>query len=405
MLTGDGLRAETLPARYDGSMITYDLADAEPAAWPDSLKPFSCIYVARHGSRYMTGEKKFRHLLKALRSAEASGNLTDKGQKMLAMADSVITLSHDKWGELSPVGIREQQVLGRQMLRDFPALAGDSAAGVVTVSSFVPRAMMTMYEFNHALMLGNDNLEVRTTSGRENSDLLFFFATDSLYADYRDNGVWKDVTSKFEKRIDDMPARNFFKSTAAFDKSELTAFTLETYSLLQSRCAMGLSAPDDYFMTADQYRQCWELTNLTHYLRNTVNLLDGDIVTNAVRPLAEAIIRDADQAASDNESKTIFKGYFGHAETLLPLLSALRVPGCYYGGDDYDSLQDHWQLQQITPLGANLAIFLLSSPSGTVYASLRLNGHTVQLREGRSDPNFIPWAQLRAQWLSNLYER
>ena len=55
----------------------------------------------------------------------------------------------------------------------------------------------------------------------------------------------------------------------------------------------------------------------------------------------------------------------------------MRLPGCYVMTDDFETLADRWQVQEITPLGANLAMILLKSPSGGIYASVRLNGCNV----------------------------
>lgn len=154
-------------------MMPLDFAGVERAEWPDSLRPVGCVYVARHGSRYMSGEKKLKTLRRELEKAREQGNLSAKGFEALAMIDSVQALSRGRWGELSAVGAAEERQLGAQMLLDYPTLAG-GAGKVSTVSTFVPRAMMTMYDFNHALMLGNDSLEVRAASGRRFSPLLYF---------------------------------------------------------------------------------------------------------------------------------------------------------------------------------------------------------------------------------------
>lgn len=173
--------------------------------------------------------------------------------------------------------------------------------------------------------------------------------------------------------------------------------------MLQSRQAMGLSAPNDRLMSAEQYRQCWSLSNLTHYLRNGVTPMNSSCL-RAVTPLIERIIADADSLTASSGSEPTLIGYFGHAETLLPLLSALQIPGCSYmpkgeadSPETYADLHKHWQLQQITPLGANFALFLLKSESGRTYAALRLNGHPVVLPGGCE---IIPWQSLAARWRS-----
>lgn len=388
-----------LPRIYEGSMMPYDFDSEEPVSWPDSLKPSYCAYVARHGARYMTGSRKIKHLLTTLQEADKAGNLTEKGTRLLAMADSVVSMSEGRWGELSAVGVAEQRRLGTQMVSMFPDLNKGTSV-INTISTYVPRSMLTMYEFDHAMMLRNNHLLVNTRSGREFSKLLYFFAADSAYSAYRKNGDWEPVYDEFAlRKLPEAPVRSLFKSVRKIDRNTRLSLMMEFYSLLQSRQAIGLSAPSDYWMTAGEYRDCWLVTNLYHYLRNNITPLMSNVCAMATAPLLSTLINDIDTAAAfkgDAESQPRFNGYFGHAETLLPLTSLMRLPGCHALPLDWDKLADTWQLQNITPMAANIAIFLLDSPSGTKYAAVRLNGRNL---EPMKDMGYVVrWDDLRQYW-------
>jgi len=295
-------------------MMPYDFALEEAPAWPDSLRPVYCAYVARHGARYMTGPKKFDKLEPVLRREAEAGNLTADGRALLAMVDSVRTLSEGKWGQLSAVGIHEQELLGAGMTRLVPELGRDDTE-VATLSSFVPRAMMTMYEFNHAMMLRNDRLDVTACSGHMYSPLVYFFDTDSVYRAYRKDGAWKGITDRYQaENIPVAPLRRLFVRPVNIKKHKQQELVMDIYSLLQSRRAMGLAAPSDRFMSAAEYRQCWMLSNLSHYLRNCQSPLSGNIVPRSVATLVEYIIDDADRSLGDPVMRNGFSGYFGHAE-------------------------------------------------------------------------------------------
>ena len=396
LFCGGALAWKQLPTYCEGSMLPYDYSQEEPFTWPDSLTPRYCAYVARHGARYMTGEKKFRKLEKALHESEARGNLTAEGRGMLAMIDSIRSLSEGRWGELSAVGIAEEQHLGTTMHDDFPPL-GSAAMPVTTISSFVPRAMMTMYVFNHAMMLANDSLDVVAASGYANSPLVYFFATDSAYSAYRKDGDWREAVERFERdSLLTGGVERLFRSVRGFSSKELRGLTMEMYSVLQSRRAMGLPAPTDRWMTPAEYRSCWLVSNLTHYLRNNVTPLDSRPVAEAVSQLVETIIDRADMTMAGGGEPPCFDGYFGHAETLLPLLSVLRIPGCYAMPLDWSELSREWQLQRITPLGANFRLILFSAPSGIAYAAVRLNGRNVEPLKGKG--RIVEWRELSAYW-------
>lgn len=384
-----------LPDSLDGSMMIYDFSKVEALQWPDSLTPRYCGYVARHGARFMTSEKKFSKLEKALKAARKRGKLTDRGSRMLGIMDDIRRVTAGRWGELSPVGIAEERELGTRMARDFKAL--DGSAAVSSVSSFVPRAMMTMYEFNHAMDMVNDSLEFNAGSGRRYSPLVYCFAYDKEYADYRKHGDWKEAVERYEKDlIPKAPLKRLISDASDLPAKEQRELTLQNYSVLQSLRAMGLPAPTTEWMSVEEYRDCWRISNLTHYLRNNVTSL-STVCAQATAPLLADIIDSANGALATKGKSIILNGWFGHAETLLPLLSVMRIPGCYAMPRDWDMLEKSWQLQNITPLGANLAIYLLQGPSGTIYAAVQLNGRNVEPIPGQGE--IVKWSDLSEHWV------
>lgn len=392
-----GVRAYSLlPPEYEGTMMPYDYSRTEQPAWSDTLQPYACVYVARHGARYMSGPDKFRKLDTLLRRQDTIGNLTADGRALLAMADTVMALSDGKWGRLSSVGMEEQDFLGSEMCRLFPDI-GHSGMTVSTASSFVPRAMMTMYGFNHALMLRNDRLDVTAGSGHIYSPLVYFFQTDKEYARFRSEGNWREIVRRYrEENIPTAPLERLFLHSVDLKREKAQDLVMDIYSLLQSRRAMGLSAPADRFMTADEYRSCWLLSNLTHYLRNCRSPLSGDLVPHAVSALVKSMMEDIETSVS-NPAGPRFFGYFGHAETLMPLLSALNIPGCHAMTLDADILASEWKSEDVVPLGANLALFVFRTGHGTM-AAVRLNGQNVMPIPGKG--YLVDWNELKDYWHS-----
>lgn len=384
-----------LSSEYEGSMMPFDFSRVEPVEWPDSLKPCFCAYVARHGSRYMSSERKFLKLEKALQQAELDGYITKKGKAFLSLLKEVREITGNRWGELSPLGVEEERQLGQLMFRDFAPLHEKSA--ILTVSSFVPRAEMTMYQFNHSLLLNNDSIATITATGHQFSPLVYCFAYDKVYSQYRKDGNWKEYIDRYEEEKVPTEALTRLIGKELTDTKKARELTLQIYSVLQSLRAMGLPAPTDEFMTTDEFRKCWQVSNFTHYLRNNVSALDNSCVM-ATKPLIEAILNNCDNALNDSTRHlhTQLHGYFGHAETLLPLLSVMQIPGCYAMPDDPDDLEKSWQIQDITPLAANFALYILLGPSDTPFVAARLNGRNVEPIKGRG--MIVPWEEAREHW-------
>lgn len=399
---------EKLTRAYEGSMMPYDFSATDSvAAYPDSLQPVGVLYVARHGARYLTGPKKISNLQKLLYEAGMRRHLTREGERFMALLGEVEKTTDGQWGELSPVGIAEERTLGADMQRRYGKLLRN--ARVEGSSTFVPRAMMTMYEFMHALEMPEHSMRIYTNSGKQNDSLLYCFDTFTDYRDYReDTGAWAPYYEDFvEKNVPVEPARRILGMEGENNKLRLRALTMEIYGVLQSLRAMRLPDRAAEFMTEEEYRACWEASNLRHWLRNTVTPWSSVCVT-ATRPLIERLVADGnrilsvpdEQNAAEGEVPLRFCGYYGHAETLLPLLSAMRIPGCYADTEDTEELASLWKLQEITPLGANFEVILLRGESGASYAALRLNGRNIAPREG-DDAMFALWPELSADWLAD----
>ena len=406
----------TLPANLAGSMMPYDFSytDSKPI-WPDSLTPVYVARVARHGARYISSPKKLEKLQEAISKATAAGTLTKEGRRFSALLESVEDATGSQWGRLSEVGCKEEVGLAKDLYTLLPGLM--KKARVNAISTYVPRVVMTMCQFNHELTALSSDINITASEGRQYSYLLRCFTADSLYSSYRDNGDWKKVSEKLmDSIVSPEPARKILGALSGFDNHKFRKLTLEMYDVLQSLTAFGMPAPTDEFMSAADYKACWEVDNLEHYLRNTDTPLSS-LAGKASSPLLARIIADADASLNARLVDMTIKGadmnqaeapgrydanfYFGHAETLMPLLSLMRVPGCYDDSADFPTLSSRWKDYEIVPLGANLDIIFLQSPSQRTSVALRHNGRFVAPMSGAL---IVPWTDYKA-YLTELMMR
>ena len=349
--TGAG-RHLPLPPALDGSMMPFDFATCTQTPYlPDSLRPVYASYIARHGARYLSGPKKMETVIKALEAGRNTGSLSDTRL----------------FGTLTPLSRRGTELRA--------------------ISSYVPRAVMTMYQFSNQLIRLNDYISVSTDEGHQFSPLVCCFSADTAYAAYRRDGDWKAVYDNFVR---------LFTSTP-LSEHKLRSLTLDMYEVLKANRAAGLPAPTTEWMSVDEYARCWRASNLQHYLRNNVTPLSTQ-AASASEPLLRDIIARTDSAISMPVPTPAFNGWFGHAETLLPLFSLMNLPGCFALPLDYDNLDKTWKIEDITPLGANLLILIARAPSGEHYAAVQLNGRTVRPMQGH--PDIVKWSDLREYWLS-----
>lgn len=388
---------ESLPPQYDGSMMPYDFEKCTPSEVPDSLQPFFINYVARHGARFLSSEKKVTRLTKAVDKARAAGTLTSLGEDVATLIDEVRRNTADRWGALDSVGCAEQQRLAAEMSAMWPSVTG---SGVVQAcATYVPRVVMSMYEFSHRLCSLNPDIQIYTGEGHQYDSLLRFFTTNPVYVSYLNDKPWKKEYDAFVSAcVSAVPARAMFGDI--FDEGELRRLTLDIYGVLQSLRAAGLPAPTTRWMTADDYRVCWQAANLEHYYARSENCFSREPAIAAI-PLLRDIIDTTDKAVRNEASGEIplkVAMHFGHAETLMPLLSLCDIEGCNAPNvTDASGVAAVWRDYDIVPLGANLEIVLLLAPSGTVYALTRLNGRDV--RVGDFTGPIVLWTELRDYWI------
>ncbi len=409
-------KTSMLPSNLAGSMMPYDFSYTESnPIWPDSLKPVYVARVARHGARYISSPKKLDKLKEAIATATASGTLTKDGRTFSALLKSVEDNTENQWGRLSEVGCQEEVKLAKDLYTLLPGLLKNGR--VNAISTYVPRVVMTMYQFNHELTALSSDININASEGKEYSYLLRCFTADSLYSSYRDKGNWSKVSEKLmDSIVSPEPARRILGNIPGFDDHKYKKLTLEMYDVLQSLTAFGMAAPTNEFMSEADYHACWEVDNLEHYLRNTDTPLSS-LAGKASSPLLARIIADADASLgarlidqtmkrADMNSSEAPVGYdanfyFGHAETLMPLLSLMRVDGCYDDSSDFATLSSRWKDYEIVPLGANIDIILLQSSSMRTYVALRHNGRFVP---PISDSMIVPWSRYKAYLISLMMQ-
>ncbi len=403
-----------LPANLSGSMMPYNflITDSVPI-WPDSLQPVYVAHIARHGARYITSAKKLTKLKNQIAKASEQGTLTKEGRKFSELLQKVEQTTGNQWGRLSEVGCKEEQALAEDFYHLFPKLL--RSARVNAISSYIPRVVMTMYQFNHQLATLSSKISISASEGRQYDYLLRCFSADTLYSAYRENGNWTKISERLaDSIVSPEPARRLFGAKCRLSDKELKDFTLRIYDVLQSLTAFGLDAPTDEFMSESEYRACWEVDNVEHYLRNTVTPLSS-LAGKATSPLLARIIADADDALGsrlicmamkkadmnlENAPESCSANfYFGHAETLMPLLSLMRVEGCYDDSMDFATLSDRWQDYNVVPLGANLDIIFLADKLQHIYVALRHNGRFVAPMPGAA---IVPWSDYKSFLTDNM---
>lgn len=369
-----------------GSRMPYVAPDST-AAWPDSLTPVMINHVGRHGARFPTSAKHFTRLAEALESAPG---LTDRGREMLALTRRAIESAEGRWGELDSLGVSEQRGLGERMFTAFPQLF--IGHQVDAVSSYVPRCVASMDAFTGRINeLSGGLCQICADSGEEYSPLLRPFTTDSLYLEFTRSKPYQYELEAFTHSEQPIEVA-YMMAGQQLTPEQAEEITADVYYVVSSLAAMGMEADAMRLFSLEEYNRMWQVDNLRQYLTrtaSTISTVPAEIASDLVRDLIET----TDDFIAGSDSATVYLR-FGHAETIMPLASLLRLPGCYYLTHYFDTVALHWQSWNVVPMASNVRQILFRSHTGRYYLRTELNERPVTLIPG-CDDLYVPWERAR----------
>lgn len=373
-----------------GSAKPYPAPD-DPAVYPDSLTPVFVNHVGRHGARFLSSAKTTVELMSALERADSAGVLSPLGKDLLGLATYVEDISHNRWGSLDSLGMAEQRGIASRMFLAYPKLF--LGGKVNAISSYAPRCVMSMYEFTHQLCRLNNKVEIYTSSGQQNSPLMRPFDVDKAYTEWAKGSPWEAPYNMFfETTAPSGPARRLVTKADFLTSKEAVDLSWTEYKVLAGLPAMGLDIDIEKYFTKEELNALWACENLGHYLKRTATTLSTEPALIASDLLLN-LITTTDMAVAGEQTFNA-ELRFGHAETLMPLLSLMRLRGCYYMTNYFDTVALHWKDFEVVPMASNLQIILFRTDKGGWCVRVDLNEQPVPLIPN-SDRIYIPWEEAR----------
>lgn len=383
----------------EGSFMSYP-APAEITATPDSLRPVMVNHVGRHGARYYSSPRDVEALRDALQNASSIGTITPLGKKLMSLTDVIMAKSKGRWGALDSLGMAEQRGIAARMVRTFPTLFKDGR--INAISSKTPRCVNSMYSFLYQVTRLNNSVNINAASGPQESLLMRPYDVDETYITWADEAPWR-------KTIDDYisitapltPLIRILGKSYPIQPDEARELVMSLYKVLAGLEAMMLPQDVSEYLTRDEYNRLWSCNNLRQYLVRTATTL-STIPAEISIPMLKDIIATTDRAVESDRAAGKSKGIesseptvilrFGHAETLMPLLSQMKLPGCYYMTNYFDTVGKHWQNFHVVPMAANLQIILFRHHrNGTYYVRFQLNEVPLSLNPDDPKQIYLPW--------------
>lgn len=361
---------------------------------PDSLRPVMINHVGRHGARYPSSGKHSDMVRKLLKSAAEKHTITFRGRKLLALTERVIDRSTGRWGALDTLGKAEQRWLAARMTGECPRLFNNTI--ISAISTYVPRCVMSMYEFTHQLVRQNNRIEVYTASGRQNNGILRFFdGNEELEAFIESPEVRNAVKEYAEETIPAGLLKKFVGSSFPLQDIDETDYLLAMYSIVAGTAAIEMKISYAEYFSREEFNALWRVFNLKQYLTHSASAL-SDLPAQSAKPLLLDLVQTTDSFLTGAD-KTPVRLRFAHAETLMPLLALIQLEGCYYVSNNFASVAENWQDFNVVPMAANFRLILFRSRTGKYYVRADHNEHPVPLVPGGE--LYVPWEDAKAYML------
>lgn len=370
-----------------GSAMPYPERTVKNLSYPDSLTPIFINHIGRHGARFLSSSKPTATLMRILQKADSLNTITAEGRQLMSLCKLVISRTAGRWGALDSLGMAEQRAIASRAFAAFRPLFKDTK--INAISSYVPRCVMSMDEFTHQLTRLDNHVEIYTSSGRQNSQLVRPWDDDTEYQDYISSPDWHKVYDDyFSSQVPETVAIRAVGKDYPFSKGEAKDISMTIYKIIAGCSAMSITVDMERYFTPSEINALWRVENLHHYLTHSASTLSASPSELASRLLSNLISTMSDAADGKNEYSVMLR--FGHAETLMPLLSLMHLPGCYYMTNYFDTVGMHWRDFYVVPMAANLQMILFRTEKGKLYVRVDLNETPVPLIPGRNNL-YTPW--------------
>lgn len=365
---------------------------------PEGYTPVFLSHYGRHGSRYLTEDKRYTDLINLFEK----NALTDKGRDVLKRIRICKEQAQGRGGDLTRTGELQHREIAERMYGNFPSLFNGEKV-LTTYSSTSRRCMMSMMAFcermkelNQSLSIPRDvcekNMEFIAKSFPEQAALV----KDTKQASYKAFTAMKSqlqMTKGFMARLFVQPE----KIKDAYKWME------ELFFLAQNMQDCGHPTELLDIFTPEELYSVWRIKNASNYLIDGDSPLSRGIPAKAAGTLLDHFISDADQALSElgqpgipgKHSATL---RFGHDTSLLRLLTRMKITENCPATSDLVQVALVWQDFNLSPMAANLQIIFYQNAQGKTLVRLLLNENEVHLDLPATNTAFYDWQAVKNYW-------
>lgn len=381
------------PALAAGKYYAYQAPDVELTPAPEGYKPFYISTFARHGSRYLTKQKKYGKPLAILRNADAQGILTADGKRALQVVESLAREAEGRYGELTPKGAQQHRDLVRRMFFRYPEVFADGVH-VDARSTYKTRAFLSMAA--GCVELKGLNPKLYITTDASNRDLYYIKYKNGLYeAAHLANAdsVYRAADSVYV-HTDRLMKQLFTHPDAVEDPAGLMMDLFELDGISQS----SYNQPDLAFLfTEDERYDLWQRNNFEWYYEKGASPLSDACMYKVERNLLRNFIETADTVIASKRNGVTLR--YGHDTNLAPLATLMGCNRLSVSTADWQRIADTYRTYRIIPMCGNVQLIFFRKPGNDdILVKLLLNEREVTLPVKTDCAPYYHWNDVRAYW-------
>lgn len=372
---------------------------------PKGKHPFYISHYGRYGSHHLLQKETFDTPCKVLAEADKAGKLTAKGQDVRRRLEKLRNDAYEQLGELTPTGVRQQQMIAERMTERFPEVF-DGKTVVDARSTTVTRCILSMEQFLLQLIRINPQLKVRHNATHR--DMVFLNQQDRrLIASRMDSITTKQYKSFCSHYNNYNHLMRMLFNDKAYVKQHVDAKDLND-DLFRLACNMQnielrhSVTLYDIFSDQDLYNN-WMKENAWWYINHGGYTLNGGKQPFSQRNLLRRLINDADSCLRLNRPCVQLR--FGHDINILSLACLMDINHWGLATSRLSTLgKNGWNSYRIAPMAANIQlIFYRSDPNDKdVWVKVLHNEDEATLPLPSEHAPYYRWSDFRSYYLKKL---
>ena len=359
-----------LHAQYEkmgGVYYAYPVTETVLASAPEGFEPFYISHYGRHGSRWVTSDKRY---IWVNQQFEDQKNLTKLGKSLRKRLQKVWKNAQGNGGKLTPLGGRQHRGIAHRMYQNLPQLF-TAEARLTAHSSVVGRCKSSMENFVSELKSLNPSIQIDPVTREEDMAWIAYTSPEQKALEQRTNVPLKISPERFVKAL-------FIDPSKVEDPTKLL---LELHTIASDMQDVELDISLYDLFTKEEMEAVYAKNN------EGMTTIHGDVIQNEGIPARSAISlwqrieADADAAIARGGVGADLR--FGHDSNLFRLMNLMQLA------------QKDMPMDELLPMAANLQMIFYKNAQGDV---------VVQFLHNEKSLGFRNWKELKQQVSTRIHE-